>query len=543
MTTNRLLTPGRFSLHDWPGRTRPARGWLGAWVWALAAAALLYGITLTALLALGGYTQGAGIDTELVQQAWFWRILRFTLGQALLSAALSVILALPVARALALDTRLPARALFLRWSLLCFVMPSLVLITGLVAVFGRSGWLTPWLGETWSLYGLNGILLAHVFMNMPLAVRVLTQRWQAIPANQWKLAAQLGVTGWRHLLLVEWPAIRAVLPGLAGFIFLLCFNSFAVVLALGGGPAATTLEVAMYQALKFNFDPAEALALAWVQLLVAGGLYFLFSRGGRLQWLGTARLDTDWQPQPGIPALWLGRLAWLGAVLFLTLPILTLLPMAWHQGSQRFPWHQLLTVSLHSLILASAAATLALGLALGLLNLWRRTETRLLRSLLELTALQHLILPGMVISVGLYIGFMPHINWLEWGWVAVIGLNALVALPFVVHQIRPRWFDFEANYRRLSRDLGLHGWRLGWYVLWPWLSPAIRRAWALSFVIALGDFAVFGVFGNDDWQTLPWLIYALAGSYRLQAAALASLLLLALALIALWWLEEPHAER
>lgn len=519
------------------GRPLPTanRQW-GSLIWGLAALACMLLATVLAFLALFGWSEGRP-DLSILHDAYFHRILRFTLWQALLSTLFAVLLALPVARAVALDARLPGKALFLRWALLCFVMPSLILITGLVSVFGRSGWLTPWLGAGWNLYGLNGILIAHVFLNMPFALRVLVFQWQSIPDTAWKVSAQLGLSGWQRFRLVEWPAIRGVLPGVAGFIFLLCFNSFAIVLALGGGPRATTIEVAIYQALKFAFNPAEALTLAWTQLLVAGGLFLLFSQFGRLRWLAPP------QGQPWLPALHpftraLGRLAYVLAILFLAVPIATLIPVALFRGGQGLPWSTLMPVTLRSLGFAFAAATLATLLALGGLELWRRWTAPGARRWVEFAALHHLVIPGMVLSVGLYLFFLPWVNWIRWGWVAVIGLNALVALPFVYHQLKPRVFDFDANYRRQVADLGLRGWPF-WHRLYlPWLLPALRRAWALAFVIALGDFAVFGIFGHDSWRTLPWLIYALAGSYRLQAAALASLLLLAFALIALWVLED-----
>ena len=66
--------------------------------------------------------------------------------------------------------------------------------------------------------------------------------------------------------LIEWPAMRAALPGVAGLVFMLCITSFTIVLTLGGGPAATTLEVAIYQALRFDFDPARAVALTLLQI-------------------------------------------------------------------------------------------------------------------------------------------------------------------------------------------------------------------------------------------------------------------------------------
>src|SRR5690606_16681101 len=52
----------------------------------------------------------------------------------------------------------------------------------------------------------------------------------------------------------------------------LCFTSFAVVLTLGGGPKATTLEVAVYQALRFDFDLGRAVTLALVQLLLCSAI-------------------------------------------------------------------------------------------------------------------------------------------------------------------------------------------------------------------------------------------------------------------------------
>jgi thiamine transport system permease protein len=44
-------------------------------------------------------------------------------------------------------------------------------------------------------------------------------------------------------------------PPVAALIFMLCFASFATVLSLGGGPQATTIELAIYQALSYDYDP------------------------------------------------------------------------------------------------------------------------------------------------------------------------------------------------------------------------------------------------------------------------------------------------
>ncbi len=58
-----------------------------------------------------------------------------------------------------------------------------------------------------------------------------------MPADQWRLSAQLGMGARAGFRLVEWPAMRAALPGVAGLVFMLCVTSFTIVLTLGGGPA------------------------------------------------------------------------------------------------------------------------------------------------------------------------------------------------------------------------------------------------------------------------------------------------------------------
>ena len=59
--------------------------------------------------------------------------------------------------------------------------------------------------------------------------------------------------------------LRERLPGAFLAIFLVCLTSFAVALTLGGGPRATTVELAIYQAFGFDFDLGRAALLALVQ--------------------------------------------------------------------------------------------------------------------------------------------------------------------------------------------------------------------------------------------------------------------------------------
>lgn len=66
--------------------------------------------------------------------------------------------------------------------------------------------------------------------------------------------------GWSFFRFVEWPWLRRQIAPVAALIFMLCFASFATVLSLGGGPQATTIELAIYQALSYDYDPPRRAA-------------------------------------------------------------------------------------------------------------------------------------------------------------------------------------------------------------------------------------------------------------------------------------------
>ncbi len=497
--------------------------------------------TLVAFYALISFS-GGGVAWNLLADSYFQGILYFSLKQAFLSAIWSVLLAWPVARALFYLPELAGRRWFLGLCLLCFVLPTLILITGLVALLGRSGWLVPLLDADWNLYGLHGILLAHVFLNMPFAVRALFLQLQGIPDSSWRLAAQLKFGAWQRFSLIEWPALRGRLLVLAGFVFVLCFNSFAVVLALGGGPQATTLEVAIYQSLKYDFNIPEALTLAWVQLLIAGNLFLLMARLGSMAWLSPETAGQRFLPRIPILTRWLHYGVYGLAWGFLLAPLLALLPGLMALEAEKWSELNIFWPTLMTLLLGVTAAGLAL--LLTYLLLWPLRQARMRgynrrQWLLEWLATHNLVIPAMVLSVGLYVFLWNRMDVDRRGIMVVALLNTMVVIPFAVQQLRPRLLQFDDQYQHLCTTLKLSYWqRL--QVEWPWMRRSLISAFALVLLLAMGDVAIFSIFGSNEWMTLPWLIYSYAGTYRIPEASLAAVILLMLCALILMLFERNN---
>ncbi len=466
-----------------------------------------------------------------------WAALRFTLVQAVLSAAISVALAIPVARALARRS-FPGRGILVTLLGAPFILPVIVAVMGLLAIFGRAGLLNSALGAmgfaTVSIYGLTGVVLAHVFFNLPLAVRLILQGWLAIPSERFRLAASLGFAPSdirRHL---ERPMLREVVPGIAVTIFLICLTSFAVALTLGGGPRATTIELAIYQAFRFEFDLGRAAILAAMQLVICAVTAAIAARLSLPSAFGPG-LDKPlqrWDVARGagrigdglvIAAAALFLLAPLGAVVLGGLPRLLFLPAT--------VW----SAALWSLCVALGATALslavALPVALGAARLgWGRT--------LEAIGMLPLATSALVVGTGLFLILRPVAAPGTLALPVTALVNAVMALPFCLRALIPAARTVEADYARLADSLGMTGLARLRYLTLPRMRRPLGFAAGLAAALSMGDLGVIALFADPDRATLPLQMYRLMSAYRMADAAGAAVLLMLLSFGLFWAFDQ-----
>ncbi|STS80145.1 thiamin ABC transporter transmembrane protein [Klebsiella pneumoniae] len=164
----------------------------------------LFAATLLCAVALArfwrcGLAPPARAGNRSSSDSYLWHVVRFSFWQASLSALISVGPAIFLARAL-YRRRFPGRTLLLR---LWRDDPDPAGAGGGVR-YPQRLWPPGLAGLTISRarlamgvspYGLQGILLAHVFFNMPMATRLLLQALENIPGEQRQIAAQLGMRG------------------------------------------------------------------------------------------------------------------------------------------------------------------------------------------------------------------------------------------------------------------------------------------------------------------------------------------------------------
>ena len=138
----------------------------------------------------------------------------------------------------------------------------------LVLVYGAGGWFG--LQPSQVIGATPGMILATVFVSLPLVVRSLVPVLQEVGTEQEQAAASLGAGWYATFRRITLPTIRAALG--YGIVLSLarCIGEFGAVLVVSGGfQSSETAPLRVANLLQIDFKPDQAYAIAFVLMLVS----------------------------------------------------------------------------------------------------------------------------------------------------------------------------------------------------------------------------------------------------------------------------------
>ncbi|MGH9026638.1 MAG: ABC transporter permease [Acidimicrobiia bacterium] len=531
-----------------------ARG--GRRVWAFAVVplgflAVFFVYPVVAILGRGLMPDGS-VDLsplgEVARDASLRDVVWFTVWQAALSTVLTVLVALPGAYVLA-RIRFPGRSVVRALVTVPFVLPTVVVGSAFLSVLGAGG---PLSGLDLD-QSLTAILVAHVFFNYAVVVRVVGALWEHLDPRPEESARMLGASHLRAFIAVTLPALRGALAAAASIVFLFSFTSFGVILILGG-PHYSTLETEIYRQTVELFDLPVAAALTIVQLLAVLALLAVSTTaqgreasGLRLQ--GAA--ETARPPRgAGARMLLATNLAVMAALLGGPLAVLVARSFA-TSGGPSLGFYRALgelragsTVFVppveairNSMVFGAVATVIAVvvgGLAaVVLVSGGRGVPARLARAFDSV-----LMLPLGVSAVTVGFGFLialdePPLD-LRSRPVLIPIAHALVAMPLVIRIMVPTLRAIDPHLRESAATLGASPARVWREVDLPVVARTGLVAAGLAFAVSLGEFGATIFIARPDYPTLPVLIFRLLGqpgTVNFGAAMAASAILMALTAI------------
>ncbi|MFN8035337.1 MAG: iron ABC transporter permease [Acidimicrobiia bacterium] len=462
-----------------------------------------------------------GAFADVLGDAYYRHVAWFTLWQATLSTALTLVIGLPAAFAVA-RFDFPGKRLLRAVVTVPFVLPTIVVASAFLALLGPNG---P-LGALGIDHGLVPILLAHVFFNLAIVVRVVGGTWARLDRRPSEAARVLGAGPFRAFTSVTLPALRPAITAAASIVFLFTFTSFGVVLFLGG-PATTTLEVEIYRRTSQLLDLRTAAVLSIVQLLAVTVAVLWFGRADRRLPPARLRAERELARRPRDARTRLVLVAILVPfVTFLAAPLVVLVARSLstadgigfdsyralgtvHAGSSAFPAPT--TAIRNSLVIASITTVLALAVGgIAALAVTRREAGHV-----ERTVDRTLMLPLGASAVTIGFGFLVALDRgvldLRTSPLILPIAHALIAVPFVVRVVAPTVRAIDPRLREAAAVLGASPARTWRAIDLPITARAFGVAAGFAFAISLGEFGATAFLARPDFPTLPIVIQRLLG--------------------------------
>ncbi len=486
-------------------------------------------------------------DSQLRGVAWF------TIWQAAVSTALTVLIALPGAYVFA-RYEFPGKRVVRAAVIVPFVLPTVVVGSAFLSLLGQGGPLG-FLGLDQSL---AAILVAHVFFNYAVVVLIVGGLWSHLDPRQEDAARLLGAGRWQTFRAVTLPALQPAIAAAAAIVFLFTFTSFGVILILGG-PSYSTLETEIYRQTALFLDLPQAAALSIVQLVAVVGILLVAGRaqGRRVEALRLrASTETARRPRTAGQRAVVGlNLVVMGALL--GIPIAVLVERSFHpSGGFGFGFYRALSelrrtstifvppieAVRNSLVFASIATVIALvigGLAAFAIAAPRRGSVRIggFDTLL--------LIPLGVSAVTIGFGFLialdrPPVD-LRASPALIPIAHALVAAPFVARVMIPVLRSIDQRLRDAAALLGASPGRVWREIDLPIVARALLVAAGFAFAISLGEFGATIFIARPDYPTLPVVIFRLLGqpgALNFGAAMAASVILMAVTAVAILAIER-----
>lgn len=468
-----------------------------------------------------------------------------TLFMALLASIFSTVLGLPLAYVFyRLDFW--GRKFWRTIVMVPFVLPTTVVGVAFRSLFAENGIL--------GFLKLDGtvtaIIVAMVFFNICVVVRIVGVFWQGIDPRFSEVACLLGASKMRIFRTITFPALLPSIVSSFSVVFLFCATSFGVVLIMGGS-LVSTIETQIYILTTQFLDLKTASVLSILQIvLVAIVLVFSDRINNRVSFKQKLYVskkskrnlskpkNTDW--------LLIGFALFIVVGLIFT-PIVSLILRSFRRNGEftfsnyvdLFSNDSRLTGSIsvfeamkNSLLIALIAAFVSVlvgfmvafvvsrrkvGKGVFVSNIrfvsihkWDRIVARLKKFFDML-----FVLPLGISAAIVGFGFLITVNILLYDtsvqWLLVPLAQATVAVPLVVKTILPIVKGIDIRQLEAAALLGANPMRRFLTVEWNYFLHAILGAFGLALAVSFGEFGATSFLFRPEGATLPVMIYSLIG--------------------------------
>ena len=475
---------------------------------------------------------------NFLKNTYTQRIIFFSLYQAFLSAFISCLLAIPFALALNRHKNLKIIKFIISLCGFSFVMPSILIVYAVIQLLGYNGFFNTYFDiynffsfET--IYGIKAILIAHVLLNTPFASRLLFQNLNSIPKKYYEISRSIRLSYLGNIIELELPILKQNLFTVFSIIFSLCFLSFAIVMALGGSPMYSTIEVAIYQYALFELNFNKAILLSFIQIVIC--ILFVFIGFFKLKGSNffEVEISNNLHPHNDIKTIKIIDFILITIFsIFLFSPIIfIIINFLSSDFNNIFYDVNFIKAFLNSLIISLISGSLVsiFGFSISVLLVLNHKNI-LLQQLIFLLSSSIIIISPIIFSLGYFIILNDLRYILFFKYSVIILINCIFLIPFAILILFNNLKNIYLNYLDIKSSFRIS--LINYFrILFPLIKKNCLYVFSFSTVITFGDFTIISFFKDQNFETLPSYLFRLISVYRFNEATFVAGFILMISLI------------
>jgi thiamine transport system permease protein len=460
---------------------------------------------------------------QVLRSARMPRILLFTLQQASLSVAISVLIGLGVAVLVYLEA--PCSRLAMLCTSATFALPTMVV---------GAAWLALDIPR-----GMFAIATAHAFFNTGLVARWCCGAQASIRQDLVDQARILGASQRQELRALWWPIVRRSVGQAATVVALLCVTSLGIVSTLAAERQGTIeTEIVRHASSLITFPRAAWLGLGQLLLLIP----LILLAGKARDPAATPAFSLAGAQLPIQRDYARGGTKGIGGVFAIVIIVLWTIPIVRVVQQSDLAALERITPDLTGTTLTAAivssirSAATAAALAVLIASACVLARGRVAWAARAVSTTSLAISPALL-GFGMLLLFRSGPLDLRVSPLRIPIAQSLLALPFAIFVIHTAHRQVPEDRRQIARMLGAGAVRRFWHVELRALRSSLRSASAIAFVIALGDVATTTLLARPNEPSLPLLIarcFSRPGSAAREAGIAAAVILLCLCTLSLW---------
>ncbi len=502
--------------------------------------------------------------TSFIMSPYTLKTTLFTLYQAFLSTLFSLIIGLPGAFFFGCY-HFKGKNILFSLSVLSFTFPTILAILGFVIIWGNNGFLNKWLMSIFSLstppltilYSMKGIIIAHMFFNFPIVIRMVGSAWMKINPKQSIASTLLGNSKLKTFFLITLPQLIPSVISSFTVIFTLCFLSFSIVLVLGGGPSLSTFEVVIYQLVRMDFDLPLAARFALLETFLLWLVLLLLILSPKYLKRVLPHQSKISNPFTNLPSLkltafklpdmisWKVKSVFLLYVFLISLFIIgPILGILLTHGNWQFLVNvltnkydalvgiNLLTPLINSLKIAFTSSTLAM--IIGTFSSYSlhiiQRKSLFAGQVFYIFSLLPFLLSPLILSLGIMLKYQTFIDSFDSRIPLIFIAHSLLSYPFVHHFVGPMWQNLSPKLIKSAHLLGHGSLKVFLFIILPVLAKSMLSGLIIAFGMSMGETGMSFMLSNEESITIPLAIYRLISVYRYSDACTLGLLIVFLTL-------------